>query len=107
MYSVHGIPGRLRIPAGVLNGGPTRAVDAATAARSISGVESAELSPDTGSLVIYHDPSCIGSDVLLDVLRSRGCIGAVEQSKRRRRFNAAPSIVLLVVRALSVGLTRY
>jgi hypothetical protein len=98
------VPGRLRLPLSVLKGSRARALEAATLARAVPGVESAEVNPTTGSLLIYHDPQSVTTETLLGVLRAHHCIGPTDRLTGRRRFTPAPSIISLLARVAFVAL---
>jgi hypothetical protein len=52
----------------------------------VIGVESAEVNPTTGSMLIYHDPVSVSRETLLALLRQEGYTKARNASPRHRRF---------------------
>jgi hypothetical protein len=65
------------------------------------GVELADVSPATGSLVIYHDPETIAAGELVAVLRARGLITrSVRRLSSRRRSVPKAAIASWLLRAL-------
>jgi hypothetical protein len=71
----------------------------------VNGVESVEVSPTTGSLLIYHDPVSVSRETLLVLLWKEGHTMARDASLRPRRF-ALGAVGLWLVRAVCLGTAR-
>jgi hypothetical protein len=86
--------------------GSADAREAAAVARAVRGVESAEVTPATANLIIYHDPPTVSAEALLDVLHARGCLTSPARSGRRRRVDPLTALVPVLVRAVVTGLAQ-
>lgn len=95
---------RLRIPPESFAGDGATA-RAAAAVKAVIGVESAEVNPTTGSLLIYHDPVSVSRETLLALLCKEGYTMARDASPRRRRF-ALGAVGFWLVRAVCLAAAR-
>jgi hypothetical protein len=102
---IRSIGGRLRVPSSVVRGDQGSAREAASFARSLPGVESADVGSTTGNLLIHHDPRLIEAGSLLDVLHAQGFISHPTGGTSRRRIRPA-TVASLLMRALVAGLVR-
>jgi hypothetical protein len=102
---VYSLAGRVRVPPSVLSGRRSDALQAASAAQSVRGVESADVTP-SGALVIYHDPKAVGAEALLGLLQAHGWVGADSRIASTRRSSRSPAIVSALMRALFAGILR-
>jgi hypothetical protein len=104
MEAVSSLAGRLRVPPRAICGRQADALQAASAARSVCGVEAAEVTR-SGALVIYHDPKAVGADALLGLLQARGWVSTDSRIARGRRSSRSPAIVSALVHALFAGIS--
>jgi hypothetical protein len=102
---VYSLAGRVRVPLSVLSGRRSNALQAASAARSVRGVESADVTP-SGALVIYHDPKVVRAEALLGLLQAHGWVGTDSHIASTRRSSRSPAIVSALMRALFTGIVR-
>jgi copper chaperone CopZ len=69
---MHSVPGRLRIKSPFVKGNDLNAKHVEKFLGQINGIQSIAANPLTGSVVINYDQQKITSQMLLDVLQTRG-----------------------------------
>ncbi len=73
-YSIHEVPGRIRIRTPNIKDHPLKAQAVQVYLRALVGVEEIEVNVSTGSISVRFDATRLRTETILEVLSKRGCL---------------------------------
>ncbi|EIJ40979.1 hypothetical protein BegalDRAFT_0053 [Beggiatoa alba B18LD] len=71
---IHHIPGRLRVRTDRLRHATCQSTELSELLLQLKGVESCQINPKTGSLLVHYDVTCLTGDDILYQLHKVGCL---------------------------------
>ncbi len=92
MIYLHHIPGRIRVRSAAVKRNPARALAVARWLESLNGVETVNVNPLTGGILLYYNAGVADGEKLIAEMRRRNWIGA--RPRRPSLERAVAKVVL-------------